>query len=71
MRVNSQSGWAMPLHADCTPPPAHPRSRFTDQNVKRARSFDCAQSRIRVQVSGVVSSCWSESPFMPEMPMCW
>src|SRR5882757_10402340 len=28
------------------------------------------QSRIWVQIAGEVSSCWSLSPFMPEMPMC-
>ena len=46
------------------------RSRLTDQNASRARPRALAQSRICVQVAGVVSSCWSDRPFMPEMPMC-
>ena len=37
IRVNSQSGWAMPLQLETTPPPAQPRSRLTAQKVNRAR----------------------------------
>lgn len=29
-----------------------------------------AQSLTWVQIAGVVVSCWSLRPFMPEMPMC-
>src|SRR6185436_12138475 len=68
--VNSRSPWEMPLQLDTTPPPGQGRSRFTDQNASRARPCDFAQSRIEVQVAGLVSSCWSDRPFMPEMPMC-
>jgi len=71
MRVNSQLFWAIPLQLLTTPPPGQGRSRLTDQNASRARPRDLAQSRIWVQVATDVSSCWSDRPFMPEMPMCW
>ena len=43
---------------------------MTDQNDSRAMWLLFAQLRIWVQIAGEVSSCWSESPFMPEMPRC-
>src|SRR3954464_15320485 len=70
MRVNSQSGWAIPLQLETTPPPAQPRSRFTDQNASRARPLDLAQLVMFCQVAVVVISCWSDRPFIPEMPWC-
>src|SRR6266540_3218491 len=59
----------MPEQLDTTPPPGHGRSRLTDQNASRAMWFALAQSRICVQMDGDVSSCWSDRPFIPEMPM--
>src|SRR6266508_1122515 len=59
----------MPEQLDTTPPPGHGRSRLTDQNASRAMWFALAQSRICVQMDGEVSSCWSDRPFIPEMPM--
>ncbi len=32
--------------------------------------FALGRSRIWVQIAGVVTSDWSDRPFMPEMPMC-
>src|SRR6266480_3492195 len=58
----------MPEQLDTTPPPGQPRSRLTDQNASRAMWLPFAQLRMLVQVSAPVSSCWSDSPFMPEMP---
>src|SRR5699024_8835885 len=69
IEVNCQVFWAMPEQLATTPPPAQGRSRLTDQKVNRASPRALAQSRIWVQVAGEVSSCWSERPFMPEMPM--
>src|ERR1700710_1016451 len=60
----------MPEQLETTPPPAQPRSRFTDQNARRAMWLLFAQLRMLVQIAGGGFSCWSERPFMPEMPMC-
>src|SRR5690242_13247002 len=60
----------MPLQCAATPPPAQPEHRVTDQNADRAKWSEWGHSRICVQIAGVVFSCWSLRPFMPEMPMC-
>src|SRR2546421_10122109 len=69
-RVKSQLFWAIPLQSETTPPPGQGRSRLTDQNASRLSPCDLAQSRIWVQVATLVCSCWSERPFMPDMPIC-
>src|SRR5262245_54623830 len=59
----------MPEQLETTPPPGHGRSRLTDQNANRAMWLELAQLRMSVQFCTVVVSCWSDRPFMPEMPM--
>lgn len=67
MEVNCQLLRLMPEQLLTTPPPGQGRSRLTDQKATRAMWWELAQSLIWVQVAGLVSSCWSLRPFMPEM----
>src|SRR3954464_6547441 len=67
--VNCHGFWPTPLQLSETPPPGQGRSRLTDQNASRDRPLLLAYPTIRCQVVVDTCSCWSVTPFIPEMPM--